>query len=207
MKKPYVLIVFVSEGGSTGNLAHSVARGVNACLGIEARIRTVPSIHNLIEGGGEDQEQEIAGVTQEDLRNCAGLAIGSPTRFGNMDSSLQYWIESMSGLWFSGGLVDKPVGVFASSASMHGGQETTLINMLTPLLHQGMIILGVSYKTKELARTKTGGTPYGASHVSGEGGGDSDLSDDEHAIALAQGKRLAIVALSLLGMEEKGGVA
>lgn len=205
MKKPYILIVFVSEGGSTRNLAHSVARGVNGCSGIEARIRTVPSIHGLIKKEGEDKEQEVPYVTQEDLRDCAGLAIGSPTRFGNMDSSLQYWIESMSGLWFSGGLVDKPVGVFASSASMHGGQETTLMNMLTPLLHQGMIILGVSYKTKELTQTKTGGTPYGATHVAGEGGGGCDLSDDEHVIAVAQGKRLATVALGLLGTVSKGG--
>lgn len=189
MPKPYVLVVFVSDHGSTKNLAQSVARGINSFEKVEAKLRTVPKISELL--SQTDVPDEVAYVTADDLANCAGLAIGSPTHFGNMASSLQYWIESTTSLWFSGVLVNRPVGVFASSASMHGGQETTLMNMLTPLLHHGMCVVGVSYANVALGRTQTGGTPYGATHVSGEGGVNSVLSNDEHSIAVAQGHRLA----------------
>lgn len=196
MGKPYILIVFVSQSGATRNLAHSVARGVNACQAIEARIRTVPTVTEIL--GAETEKasghEKIAYVTQEDLAHCSGLAIGSPTHFGNMTSALQYWIEGQSGLWMSGALVDKPVSVFTSSASLHGGQETTLINMLTPLLHQGMLVLGVPYASGLLAKTKAGGTPYGASHVAHEQAGNQ-LTEEEHAIAVEQGRRLGRIAL------------
>ena len=188
---PYVLIVFVSDHGSTRNLAQSVARGVNAFGRVEARLRTVPKISQLVDASSTNDQGDFALVTADDLENCAGLAIGSPTHFGNMSSALQYWIESTTSLWFSGALIDKPVGVFTSSASMHGGQETTLINLLTPLLHHGMCVVGVPYSSKRLGKTETGGTPYGATHVAGEGGVNSILSDDEHTIAVEQGRRLA----------------
>lgn len=194
MSRPYILIVFVSQSGSTRNLAHSVARGVNACQGIEARVRTVPAIDALLHPGKKVEQEQIAEVTQEDLKHCAGLAIGSPTHFGNMTSSLQYWIEGQTGLWMSGALVDKPVCVFTSSAGLHGGQETTLINMLTPLLHQGMMVLGVPYVSGLLAKTAAGGTPYGATHVAHEQVGNQ-LTEEEHAIAIEQGRRLGRVAL------------
>lgn len=198
MSEPYILVVFASETGSTKNLAHSISRGVNACSGIEARVRTVPSVNELID---EVDPQDVPYASIEDLENCCGLAIGSPTHFGNMASGLQYWIEKTSSLWFSGRLVNKPVSVFTSSASLHGGQETTLMNMLTPLMHQGLVIVGVPYTSKSLLRTKKGGTPYGASHVAGEGGGDAELTEDEHKIAVDQGKRLAQIALALKALE------
>lgn len=196
MTIPYILIVFVSDHGSTKNLAQSIARGVNAFGKVEARLRTVPRISALLDVSSSQVDEssgqgDIALVTTEDLANCAGLAIGSPTHFGNMASSLQYWIESTTSLWFSGALIDKPVGVFTSSASMHGGQETTLINLLTPLLHHGMCVVGVPYSNKQLGQTQTGGTPYGATHVAGGKGVNNILSDDEHAIAVEQGRRLA----------------
>ena len=200
MSKPYILIVFVSETGATSNLAHSIARGVNSIAGIEAKIRTVPPV-SLEVDDEKKPERAVAFVTKDELAQCSGLAIGSPTHFGNMASALQYWLEGTTSLWFSGALVDKPVCAFTSSSSLHGGQETTLINMLMPLLHHGMLVLGVPYTVEALSKTQKGGTPYGASHVASH---DSDgLTEHEHEIAIAQGKRLATVALALVSSQKK----
>ena len=199
MESPYILVVYSSLTGSTKKLAHSIARGVNMNQGIVAKIRSVPSVDRYIstENSEESGKEELAFVTKEDLEKCAGLAIGSPTHFGNMASGIQYWMEQTSGLWFSGALVNKPASVFCASSSLHGGQETTLMNMITPLLHHGMVIVGVPYTVEQLTKTKKGGTPYGATHVSGKGGADMGLTDDEHAICIAQGRRLADIALEL----------
>ena len=206
MGKPYILVVYCSEMGSTHNLAQSIARGVRAHSGIEARVRVVPSIQAVKSGDKAESDQGIAYVTEDDLANCAGLAVGSPTHFGNMASALQYWLEGTTSLWYAGAMIDKPASVFTSSASMHGGQETTLMNMMTPLLHLGMVIVGVPYAVPSLAATQKGGTPYGASHVSGEGGQDANLTEDEHAIAVAQGQRLAAIALPLwVSRQQKTG--
>ena len=203
MGNPYVLVVFSSLTGSAKNLAHSVARGINMCEGIEAKIRTVPSVEEIVSHKGEEvrENQGVAYVTREELEGCHGLAIGSPTHFGNMASGLQYWMEQTTSLWFSGRLVNKPVSVFCASASLHGGQETTLMNIITPLLHHGMVIVGVPYTVDALTKTQGGGTPYGATHVSGESSKGSELTDDEHAICIAQGRRLAEVALRLEGID------
>jgi NAD(P)H dehydrogenase (quinone) len=200
MNKPYILVVFSSTSGATEQLAHSIARGVNMCSGMTAKIRTVPSVDDLI-NTDQAKTQNVAYATSDDLANCSGLAIGSPTHFGNMSSGLQHWLEKTTGLWFSGGLVNKPACVFTASASLHGGQETTLINMLTPLMHHGMIILGVPYSSGNLNKTERGGTPYGASFVTGGSNSDPELTDIEHDIACEQGKRLAEVASALLRKE------
>lgn len=195
MDSPYILVLFSSNTGSTHKLARSIARGVNACRGIEARLRTVPDLE------GENPESAVAYATVADLAGASGLALGSPTHFGNMGSSLQAFLEKTTGLWFKGGLVNKPLAVFTSSSSMHGGQETTLINMMTPFLHHGMVVVGLPYTLDGLSHTKGGGTPYGASHVS-----RSDLDaageEQEHRFAMAQGKRLAQVALLLSQYQE-----
>ena len=200
MSNPYILVLFSSISGATEQLAHSIARGVNMCPGMTAKIRTVPSVEDLI-NTDQAKAQSVAYASSDDLANCCGLAIGSPTHFGNMSSGLQHWLEKTTGLWFSGGLINKPACVFTASASLHGGQETTLINMLTPLMHHGMIILGVPYSSGTLNKTERGGTPYGASFVTGGGNGDPELTDIEHDIACEQGKRLAEVASALLRQE------
>ena len=203
MAEPYILVVFSSVTGATSSLAHSIARGVNMCTGMSARIRTVPSVDDLI-NTGKQKKQTVAFATTEDLADCSGLAIGSPTHFGNMTSGLQYWLEKTSGLWFSGALVNKPAAVFTSSASQHGGQETTLMNMMNPLMHHGMLVVGVTYPSGHLVKTQKGGTPYGASHVAGEGHGDGALTDLEHTIAIEQGKRLAEIASALGKLSTEG---
>lgn len=204
LENPYILIVFESLTGSSKSLAHSIARGVRQCEGMEAKIRTVPSIQERLnpEANSKHESHGVAHVTPEELVGCHGLAIGSPTHFGNMASGLQYWMEQTTSLWFSGGLVNKPASVFCASASLHGGQETTLMNMITPLLHHGMIMVGVPYTVEYLAKTQQGGTPYGATHVSGHGGKNSVLSEEEHKICIAQGQRLASVALCLGKMRQ-----
>ena len=201
MSEPYILVVFSSTSGATEQLAHSIARGVNMCSGMTAKIRTVPSVEDLI-NTDQAKTQRVAYATPDDLANCSGLAIGSPTHFGNMSSGLQHWLEKTTGLWFSGSLVNKPACVFTASASLHGGQETTLINMLTPLMHHGMLILGVPYTSGSLNKTERGGTPYGASFVTGGSDGNPELTDIEHDIACEQGKRLAEVAIALMRQED-----
>jgi len=198
---PYVLVLYYSRYGATAEMAQRLARGVNEISGIEARLRTVPAVSTLCEAVAETIPPEGAIYCEEkDLRYCAGLALGSPTRFGNMAAPLKYFIDSTSGLWLSGALIGKPACVFSSSSSMHGGQESTLLSMMLPLLHHGMLIIGLPYSETALTTTQTGGTPYGASHVAGI---DSDrpLSEDELTLCQAQGRRLAGLALKLT---EKG---
>ena len=195
MARPYILVLYASTTGHTKRLAEIIQRGIRMVPGVDVHLRTVPSVDQLL-AGVESPEAGAPFVTVEELAGASGLALGSSTRFGNMAASLQIFLEKTSGLWFKGLLVDKPVSVFTASSSMHGGQETTLMNMITPLLHHGMVVVGVPYTVAELGKTTTGGTPYGASHVSGPDGG-RECDDHEHAIALAQGKRLAKIAKAL----------
>jgi NAD(P)H dehydrogenase (quinone) len=193
--KPYVLVLYYSRHGSVFHLAQYIARGVAQVDGMEARLRTVPPVSTTCEA--VDPVVPDAGapyVSLDDLRACSGLALGSPTRFGNMAAPLKYFLDGTSDVWLSGDLVNKPACVFSSSASMHGGQETTLISMMLPLLHHGMLLLGLPYTEQILSTTQTGGTPYGATHVAGVENNNS-LSDDEITLAKRLGERIARVAL------------
>jgi NAD(P)H dehydrogenase (quinone) len=164
----YILILYYSRYGATAQMAQHVAHGVDGVPGTEARLRTVPSVSAVCEAT-EDciPSSGPPFATLEDLRGCAGLALGSPTRFGNMAAPLKYFLDGTSSLWLSGGLAGKPAAVFTSTSSMHGGQETTLLSMMLPLLHHGMLVLGLSYEDSDLATTTSGGTPYGPSHFAG----------------------------------------
>ncbi len=193
--QPYILVLYYSRSGGTKNLALNIARGVDKVTGIEAMVRTVPEVSLNTERTEPPVPQEGAVYcTKDELANCAGLAIGSATRFGNMAASLKYFLDSTADLWMSRALVGKPASVFASSNSLHGGQETTLTTMMVPLLHHGMIIQGVPYAVPALNETTSGGTPYGATHWGAAG---SELSAEEAAIAVAQGEGLAELALTL----------
>lgn len=195
MTKPYVLVLYYSRSGAVRQLAQYIARGVEHIEGMEARIRTVPAVSATCEAVDKNVPDEGAPYASlDDLRDCAGLALGSPTRFGNMAAPLKYFLDGTSALWLAGDLVDKPACVFSSSASMHGGQETTLISMMLPLLHHGMLILGIPYTEPTLNTTQLGGTPYGVTHVAGIGN-DMPLSKDEITLAKRLGERLARVAL------------
>lgn len=196
MSTPYILVLFASKTGSTHALAKSIVRGINAIGGVEARLRTVPTI-DQIHNQTPAPERGPAYATVEDLANASGVALGSPTQFSNMTSGLQYYLEQTSSLWMNGALVNKPLAVFTSSSSLHGGQETTLMNMMTPFLHHGMILVGVPYTVDGLDETTTGGTPYGASHVESPGGKKRELDAVEHKIAMALGKRLAVITNKL----------
>jgi len=177
-------------------MAQQIARGIEQA-GIEARLRTVPAISANCEATEPDiPTQGALYCTEQDLANCSGLALGSPTRFGNMAAPLKYFIDSTSSLWLSGDLIDKPASVFSSSSSLHGGQESTLLSMMLPLLHHGMVISGLPYSEPELIQTNSGGTPYGATHVAGKDG-DLPVDSSELALCLAQGKRLAKLATQL----------
>lgn len=196
---PYVLVLYYSRGGATAQMAMEIARGIEQVTGIEARIRTVPSVSPATEQTEPDIPAEGAlYCTMEDLQNCAGLVLGSPTRFGNMAAPLKHFIDSTSSLWLNGQLINKPAAAFTSTGSMHGGQETTLMTMLIPLLHHGMVVAGLPYSEDRLMSTQTGGTPYGASHVSGASG-DQPISDDEKHLCQALGKRVASLAQTLEG--------
>ncbi len=193
---PYILILFYSRYGATEKLANAIARGVELVSGVEARVRTVPAVSTNC----EQTEAPIPNdgppfATLDDLKQCAGLALGSPTRFGNMAAAMKYFWDSTSGLWQSGALIGKPAGVFTSTASLHGGQETTLLAMAMPLIHHGMLITGVPYSEPALSKTQSGGTPYGPSHHANSQG--SDLTDDETACCRSLGQRLAHIALKL----------
>ncbi len=191
----YILVLYYSRYGATAQMAQFIARGVEECGGIEARLRTVPPVSTICEATEPTVPDDGAPyVTLEDLQHCAGLALGSPTRFGNMAAPMKYFLDSTSGLWLSGALIDKPAAVFTSSSSLHGGQESTLLSMMLPLMHQGMIMVGLPYSLPDLTTTSSGGTPYGASHVAGP---DSDrpVSDEEMRLAKALGKRLAMISL------------
>ena len=192
----YILILYYSSHGHVKLLAEQISIGVESCE-MEARIRTVPRISSVCESTESDiPDDGDIYCTIEDLKNCAGLMVGSPTRFGTMSASLKYFLESSSSLWIEGSLVDKPAGVFTSSSSFHGGQESTLLSMMLPLLHHGMIISGIPYTEGALSKTKTGGSPYGSSHVEG-----SALSEDEKKICKAHGKRIAVLSKSLRNLK------
>jgi NAD(P)H dehydrogenase (quinone) len=192
----YVLVLYYSHHGATAEMARQIARGIEEA-GLEARLRTVPPV-------SADYESTAAPVpdsgapycTLDDLADCAGLALGSPTRFGNMAAALKYFLDGTSGLWMRSALAGKPAGVFTSTSSMHGGQETTLLSMMLPLLHHGMLITGLPYTEPDLAQTREGGTPYGPSHVAGL---DSKLplSTVEKTLCQALGRRLGMLARTL----------
>lgn len=197
MADPYILVLYYSRTGSVAQLAQYIARGIERVSGIEARLRTVPPVSTTCEAVDKAIPDNGAPyVVLDDLRYCQGLALGSPTRFGNMAAPMKYFLDGTSSLWLAGDLAGKPACVFSSSASMHGGQESTLLSMMLPLLHQGMMLLGVPYTEPALNETRTGGTPYGVTHVSGVGN-DCALSDDEIVLARNLGERLAHTALKL----------
>lgn len=191
-----VLILYYSAGGSTRELAQHIARGVEL-QGAEAVLRSVPSVSSnteTVENSVPDSGDIYA--SQQDLSNCDGLVVGSPTRFGNMAAPLKYFIDQSSELWMTGKLANKPVSFFTSSSSLHGGQESTLLSMMLPFLHHGMLICGLPYSETELIHTQTGGTPYGSSHWNGQGN-NRPISDSEKKLAIAQGKRVAVFAQKL----------
>jgi NAD(P)H dehydrogenase (quinone) len=193
MPEQYVLVLYYSRHGKTADMARLIARGVES-EGLEARLRTVPEVSPVSEATAPAVPDEGAVYCSlDDLKNCAGLVMGSPTRFGNMAAPLKYFLDTTSNLWLTGALIDKPAGVFTSTASMHGGQESTLMSMMTPLLHHGMVIAGLPYSEAGLSTTTTGGTPYGSSHWAGQSG-DHSLSDDEVSLCKAQGARIARLA-------------
>ena len=190
MTEPYILVLYYSRDGATEAMARQVARGVECVSGIEARLRTVPSLS----APADDPGGMALPATQEDLKHCAGLVLGSPTRFGNMAAPLKQFLDESSALWLQGSLIDRPAGVFTSTSSLHGGQESTLLSMMLPLLHHGMVMVGVPYSVPELRSSQAGGTPYGASHWSTEAG-DRPMDDNESSICRALGKRIAEWAL------------
>ena len=190
-----ILVLYFSRNGTTAEMANHIARGVDAVNGVEAVLRTVPDVSSVCEKTAESIPAHGAiYATLEDLKLCDGLALGSPTHFGNMASPLKYFIDSTTEIWFSGALVGKPAGVFTSTGSMHGGQESTLLSMMLPLLHHGMLILGLPYTETALRETTSGGTPYGPSHVSLE---QTGLTDHEKNLCRTLGTRLAKTALLL----------
>jgi len=188
-----ILVLYYSRHGSVKEMAQHIARGIESVPGMEACIRTVPSVSPNIQGTEPPiPESGALYASLDDLKDCAGLALGSPTRFGNMAAPLKYFLDTTSSLWLSGKLIDKPAIVFSSSASLHGGQETTLMSMMLPLFHLGFIILGLPYTEPDLNTTTTGGTPYGVTHYAGPDG-KKPLSDEEKRLCFAAGKRLAEV--------------
>ncbi|RUR27226.1 NAD(P)H:quinone oxidoreductase [Vreelandella andesensis] len=200
---PFVLILYYSRSGATADMARQIAAGVESITGVDARLRTVPPVSTTCEAVDPEIPEEGAVYADlEDLRHCSALALGSPTRFGNMAAPLKYFLDTTSSLWMNGALIDKPACAFTSTSSLHGGQESTLLTMLIPLLHHGMVYAGIPYNETALLSTQTGGTPYGASHVAGA---RSDRSVDEHerALCFAQGKRLARLARALHKMRQE----
>lgn len=192
-----ILVLYYSRHGATRKLAEFIGQGIDSVAGCEARLRTVPAVSTV----SEASEPEVPGtgapyVELRDLEECAGLALGSPTRFGNMAAAMKYFWDGTSSQWLSGTLAGKPACVFTSTGSLHGGQESTLLSMMLPLLHHGMLLLGIPYTQAELMTTSTGGTPYGASHWSGVSGTQA-ISADTRALAITLGKRLAQTAIKL----------
>jgi len=194
-----ILIVYYSRHGATRELARHAARGIESVEGCTATLRTVPAV-------SAESERPVKAVpdsgapfaTLDDLRRCDGLLLGSPTRFGNMAAPLKYFLDGTSSLWLDGSLAGKPAGLISSTQTMHGGQETTLLSMALPLLHHGMFLVGIPFTERSLNQTRTGGTPYGATHVATTAAQPGSLSDDESALALALGKRVAETAATLL---------
>mgnify|MGYP001596618962 CR=1 FL=1 len=194
---PEILILYYSRHGAVQGMAQQIARGVETVPGMQARLRSVPPVSPVYDPESESIPASGAPyATAEDLRACAGLALGSPTRFGNMAAPLKHFLDTTGALWISGALVGKPAAVFTSTSTQHGGQESTLLSMMLPLLHHGMLILGIPYTEAALNRTVSGGTPYGASHVAGLNN-DNPLTADEKELCRALGKRLASVARQL----------
>jgi NAD(P)H dehydrogenase (quinone) len=194
---PDVLVLYYSRGGSVAALARQIARGIESIPGMQARLRTVPPVAPVTQEALPPVPEDGAPyVRRADLAECVGLALGSPTRFGNMASPLKHFLDTTGADWASGTLVGKPAAVFTSTASMHGGQESTLLSMHLPLLHHGCLIVGLPFSESALSSTRTGGTPYGASHVAGPHD-DQRLSDEEKTLAQALGRRLADVARRL----------
>jgi len=194
---PEILVLYYSRHGAVQQLARQIARGVESVAGCRARLRTVPRVATEVDAPGKPVPDEGAPyATLQDLSDCAGLALGSPTHFGNMAAAMKHFLDATSGLWMQGALIGKPAAVFTSTASLHGGQETTLLSMMLPLLHHGMIILGLPYSNPELVSTRSGGTPYGASHFAGTTG-EEPFTEEERKLAFALGRRLAETALKL----------
>ena len=192
-----ILVIYYSRHGATANMARLIARGVAEVPGMQARLRTVPPVSAQTgEALPTVPEQGPPYAELADLRQCAGLVIGSPTRFGNMAAPLKYFLDGTSSLWLSGELAGKPAGVFTSTSSMHGGQESTLLSMMLPLLHHGMLISGLPYTETALNNTRTGGTPYGPSHLAGSNS-DMPPSSEEQALCRALGRRIASIAQRL----------
>ena len=191
-----VLVLYYSHGGNTRKLAHLIARGVEE-QGSEAVIRTVPAVSSnteSVESAIPDSGDLFA--SKQDLIGCDGLIVGSPTRFGNMAAALKYFIDGTSEIWMNGKLADKPVSFFTSTGSLHGGQESTLLSMMNPFLHHGMLVVGLPYSETDLLHTRSGGTPYGVSHWAGQNN-DNGISEHEKTLAIAQGKRVAKIAQQL----------
>jgi NAD(P)H dehydrogenase (quinone) len=194
---PYILVLYYSRYGATLEMAKQIARGIEQAGNIEARLRTVPAVSPVTEATEPSVPSEGAIYCSEsDLKNCAGLILGSPTRFGNMAAPLKYFLDGTSNAWVNGDLIDKPAAVFTSTSTLHGGQESTLLSMMLPLIHQGMLITGIPYSEAVLSSTKTGGSPYGASHLAA-GNNPQELSADEITLCQALGKRVAKIALQL----------
>ena len=189
---PYILVLYYSRNGHVKMLADQIALGIESA-GMEARLRTVPAVSTVCEASENDiPDTGDIYCSEDDLSHCSGLLLGSPTRFGNMAAPLKYFIDGTAGLWMNGSMINKPAGVFTSTSSMHGGQESTLLTMMLPLLHKGMVLAGLPYSESELSSTRTGGTPYGATHVEAE-----TLSQEEIRLSQAQGKRIAQLASAL----------
>lgn len=192
-----ILVLYYSQHGSTQALAQAIARGIESVPGAQARLRTVPKVATVTQIATPPVPDAGAPYVElADLNECIGLALGSPTRFGNMAAPMKYFLDGTAALWMQGALAGKPAAVFTSTTTMHGGQESTLLSMMLPLLHHGMLLVGIPYTEAELTNTASGGTPYGASHVSGNNS-STQLTDAERKLAFALGKRLASTALKL----------
>jgi NAD(P)H dehydrogenase (quinone) len=192
-----ILVLYYSQHGATRQMAQLIARGVEQVPGVRARLRTVPKVSSVCEASEAGIPDSGAPYAEmRDLEECIGLALGSPTRFGNMAAAMKYFWDGTGGLWMKHALVSKPAALFTSTSSMHGGQESTLLSMMLPLLHHGMLIVGLPYSEPELASTQSGGTPYGASHVAGLTS-DLPISDAEKKLCMALGRRLALTAVKL----------
>jgi len=192
-----ILVLYYSQAGATAEMARAIARGVEEVSGMQARLRSVPAVSAVCEAVADSvPEQGAPYASLEDLQQCSGLILGSPTHFGNMAAALKHFLDGTGSLWMSGSLIGKPAAVFTATASMHGGQESTLLSMMLPLLHHGMLLMGLPYSEQALLKTRTGGTPYGASRLTS----DTDrqaLSDDEKELCRALGRRVAQTAQQL----------